>query len=157
MSDQQKPWEDQWGFEQWVEWQLGTEHQFYRTVSQKYLCRLCVCVSKSEAIADTLDEAARECTRAYCKCRSLPLPWRERPDISSVESCIRAITDAGGGITIYRDRFPDAPVLAWAIPEARPVCFGKPGEPWSLESLQAAARYVLGIDAEEAKQDETRE
>lgn len=148
-----KPWEDEWGFEQWAQFARSKEHRFSRMSNGGWACAI---EGTSYCQGATLDEAARESALEWCSANEGSLPWRERPDLSTVESCIRAITDAGGIVHLYGTG-AEKPVAVWKTEGDPRYAFGKPREPWSLEVLQDAARYVLGIDAEEAKTDETRE
>ena len=142
---EQLPWEDEWGFSHWVEFEPCSRHSFEKTSNgDGWVCSI---AGGPYFGGSTLDKSARACTHAWCSEHGCPLPFRPRPDLSTVEGCLRAITDVGGGVQIFSQRANERePVIAWRKDEAA-RWFGEPGEPWTLDALQAAARYVLGMEA----------
>lgn len=127
-----------WGFDEWVNFQPSVPHSFSRTSAGDYACSM---LGSSWCAGENLDEAARNSAEEWCRDHGIPVPFSRNPDLSSVESCLREITEAWGYIGLYQKN--DGHLGR---------SFGERGKPWTLAELQAATRYVLGIDeAEEEK------
>jgi hypothetical protein len=140
MSDN-LPWEDEWGFTEWVEFHPSTTHRTWVT-NRVFWCGI---GNSANGDGRTRDEAARDSAMRWCREASYPLPFRPRPDLSTVEGCLRAVADAGGTVHLYAVEMGERGVSAWPCEGARRGDFGTVGVPWALADVQAAARYVLGI------------
>lgn len=145
MSDN-LPWEHKWGFAEWLEFKPETTHRTWKT--SIFWCGI---GNVPNGDGHTRDEAARNSVKLFCEENNVPLPFRPLPNLRSVESCIRAITEAGG--TIEFMNWQSRPGAVWVSGHNQARYFGKDNEPWTPEAVQQAARYVLGI-TEEAATDE---
>ena len=96
----------------------------------------------------TMAASWREAIQAQCVEADLPLPWRARPGLSTVEGCLVALREAGHGF-ILRAGQPEwqRPVV---VQQSRvggvmmaQRSYGGLGEPWTLADLQQAAEDVL--------------
>lgn len=139
---EQLPFEDEWGFAEWLEFKPDLTHRTWRT--SIFWCGI---GNSPNCDGHTRDEAARNSVERFCEKTNIPLPFRPRHDLSTAEGCLRAITDAGGGVQIFSQRCNERePIIVWRKDEAG-LWLGQSGEPWTLDALQAAARYVLGMEA----------
>lgn len=150
---EQLPWEDEFTADQWLEFEPRMLHTAWVDQSGVYWANI-GCGSGYQAFGATRDEAIVGAVKQWCRQREVPLPFRPRPDLRTVESCIRAITDAGGDIRLNSGRvFAGAKyVLAWKPGDTMAAAFGETNVPWALEAVQAAARYVLGIPEPEEEE-----
>jgi hypothetical protein len=139
------PWEDEWGFDDWLEWFPTRDHVLsYRW--GEYRCAFSLCPDDTAGLSTcSRDDAARDHARLHCAHTNTPLPFRPRPDLSTVEGCLRAVADAGGAVHLYAVEMGERGVSAWRCEGERRGEFGTVGVPWALADVQAAARYVLGI------------
>jgi hypothetical protein len=85
----------------------------------------------------------RGAIRHLCERAGTPLPWRERPDLSTVEGCLEALREAPEGVWIGGGRGEE-----WSVRVIGCVLGHGTGAPWTLADLQAAAREVHGLPPE---------
>lgn len=136
------PFEDEYDVCQWLEFYPHVGHNTWRDSSGVFHAQIALIPKGSGSCRQ---EAIVESVRNYCTRARIPLPFRPRPDLSTVENCIRAITDVGGYV-----RFSPIGGANGAV-TGLGKCgtgkwFGSPRDPWTLEALQEAAKYVLGIE-----------
>ena len=140
------PWEDEFTVDQWLDFEPRLTHIVWVELDGLYFANI-GCGNAYQASGTTRNEAIVCTVKLWCSEKDVAMPFRPRPDLSTAEGCLRAITDVGGGVQIFSQRANERePVITWRKDEAA-RWFGEPGEPWTLDALQAAARYVLGMEA----------
>jgi hypothetical protein len=145
MIDKQLPFEDQFGdaearafcAERGWTWEVREKSTGRREVHIEHEYHDWYCGQ-----GPTRDAAWREAIAMACEDRGEPLPWRARPDLSTVERCLLALQEAGCNVSLGAGNTPWWPVVLFRA-SAPSAYYGTPGEPWTLALLQEAARDVL--------------
>lgn len=147
MSSDALPWEDEWGFAEWLEYHPSDTHRTWVS-NGVYWCGI---GNSPNGDGNTRDEAARDSAQRWCREANWPLPFRPRPDLATVEGCMEAFASKAtmivfrGPTALSAGKCPlHVNIQKTANGPSRD--FGKPGQPWTIADLQAAARYVLGIE-----------
>jgi putative hemolysin len=144
MTDKQLPFEDQFGDAEARA--FCDERGWTWEVTERSNGAWAVCVDTGGRSlyvgGDTLAQTWRDAVASACEDRGEPLPWRARPDLSTVEGCLEALREEGCNVSLGAGNTPWWPAVLFRA-SAPSAYYGTPGEPWTLALLQEAARDVL--------------
>jgi hypothetical protein len=148
MSSDALPWEDEFTVEQWLAFKPGVGHNTWRDANGVFYAQIAL-IPRGRGLCRQY--AIVQSVRNYCKQTDTPLPFRPRPDLATVEGCMEAFASKAtmivfrGPTALSAGKCPlHVNIQKTANGPSRD--FGKPGQPWTLADLQAAARYVLGLE-----------
>lgn len=146
MSAQRKT-REQWGFDDWLQFGRGFDHEFNLTNG---VCILCTEYAKYKSQGKfhtgSIDESARRTVEMYCEDNGLALPWRPDYDLSTVENCIKIIEQSQYFCKVVFSIKSASDIEFRTHPNFGPICFVVRGRTLgfpSLEDWQEAAQFII--------------